>query len=105
VIVVGAPNSARTRSGCVEVAERAGCPKALLIQRAHEIDWADFEGIRTLGVTAGASAPQVLVDEIIDAFRARYRCNGRDRGRLPTKTCSSRCRASCADDRRGRAAE
>jgi 4-hydroxy-3-methylbut-2-enyl diphosphate reductase len=71
VIVVGAPNSSNSLR-LVEVAERAGCPKALLIQRAHEIDWADFEGIRTLGVTAGASAPQVLVDEIIDAFRARY---------------------------------
>ena len=71
VIVVGAPNSSNSLR-LVEVAERAGCPKALLIQRAHEINWADFEGIRTLGVTAGASAPQVLVDEIIDAFRARY---------------------------------
>jgi 4-hydroxy-3-methylbut-2-enyl diphosphate reductase len=71
VIVVGAPNSSNSLR-LVEVAERAGCPKALLIQRAHEINWADFEGILTLGVTAGASAPQVLVDEIIDAFRARY---------------------------------
>jgi 4-hydroxy-3-methylbut-2-enyl diphosphate reductase len=71
VIVVGAPNSSNSLR-LVEVAERAGCPKALLIQRAHEINWADFEGIHTLGVTAGASAPQVLVDEIIDAFRARY---------------------------------
>ena len=71
VIVVGAPNSSNSLR-LVEVAERAGCPKALLIQRAHEISWDDFEGIRTLGVTAGASAPQVLVDEIIDAFRARY---------------------------------
>ncbi len=71
VIVVGAPNSSNSLR-LVEVAERAGCPKALLIQRAHEINWADFENIRTLGVTAGASAPQVLVDEIIDAFRERY---------------------------------
>lgn len=71
VIVVGAPNSSNSLR-LVEVAERAGCPKALLIQRAHEINWNDFEGIHTLGVTAGASAPQVLVDEIIDAFRARY---------------------------------
>ncbi len=71
VIVVGAPNSSNSLR-LVEVAERAGCPRALLIQRANEINWADFEGMRTLGVTAGASAPQVLVDEIIDAFRARY---------------------------------
>jgi 4-hydroxy-3-methylbut-2-enyl diphosphate reductase len=71
VIVVGAPNSSNSLR-LVEVAERAGCPKAHLIQRAHEINWADFDGVRTLGVTAGASAPQVLVDEIIDAFRERY---------------------------------
>ncbi len=71
VIVVGAPNSSNSLR-LVEVAERAGCPKAFLVQRAHEINWADFEGIRTLGVTAGASAPQVLVDEIIDAFRSRF---------------------------------
>jgi 4-hydroxy-3-methylbut-2-en-1-yl diphosphate reductase len=71
VIVVGAPNSSNSLR-LVEVAERAGCPKALLIQRAHEINWADFDGVRMLGVTAGASAPQVLVDEIIDAFRNRY---------------------------------
>jgi 4-hydroxy-3-methylbut-2-enyl diphosphate reductase len=71
VIVVGAPNSSNSLR-LVEVAERSGCPKALLVQRAHELSWADFEGIGTLGVTAGASAPQVLVDEIIDAFRDRF---------------------------------
>jgi 4-hydroxy-3-methylbut-2-enyl diphosphate reductase len=56
----------------VEVAERAGCPHAVLIQRASEIDWDMFDGISRLGVTAGASAPEVLVDEIIDAFKARF---------------------------------
>ena len=71
VIVVGAPNSSNSLR-LVEVAERAGCPKALLVQRAHELPWAEFDGITTLGVTAGASAPQVLIDEIIDAFRARF---------------------------------
>ena len=71
VIVVGAPNSSNSLR-LVEVAERSGCPKALLIQRAHELPWPELEGIRTLGITAGASAPQVLVDEIIDAFRACY---------------------------------
>jgi 4-hydroxy-3-methylbut-2-enyl diphosphate reductase len=54
------------------VAERTGCPKALLVQRAAEIPWAEFDGIRTLGVTAGASAPELLVEEIVDAFRARF---------------------------------
>jgi 4-hydroxy-3-methylbut-2-en-1-yl diphosphate reductase len=56
----------------VEVAERAGCPKALLVQRAADIPWDELAGIATLGVTAGASAPELLVDEIVDAFRARF---------------------------------
>jgi 4-hydroxy-3-methylbut-2-enyl diphosphate reductase len=71
LIVVGAPNSSNSLR-LVEVAERAGCPKALLVQRAAEIPWAEFAGIRTLGVTAGASAPELLVEDIVDAFRARF---------------------------------
>ena len=71
MIVVGSPNSSNSIR-LVEVAERAGCPAAVLIQRAAEIDWAMFNGISRLGVTAGASAPEVLVDEIIDAFKARF---------------------------------
>jgi 4-hydroxy-3-methylbut-2-enyl diphosphate reductase len=54
------------------VAERVGCPAAFLIQRAAEIPWDRLVGIGTVGITAGASAPEVLVDEIIAAFRARY---------------------------------
>ena len=71
VIVVGAPNSSNSLR-LVEVAERAGCPKALLVQQASEIPWEQFEGIATLGITAGASAPELLVSQIIDAFRARF---------------------------------
>jgi 4-hydroxy-3-methylbut-2-en-1-yl diphosphate reductase len=71
MIVVGSPNSSNSLR-LVEVAERAGCPCAVLIQRASEIDWKMFDGISRLGVTAGASAPEVLVDEIIDAFRMRF---------------------------------
>jgi 4-hydroxy-3-methylbut-2-en-1-yl diphosphate reductase len=71
MIVVGSPNSSNSLR-LVEVAERAGCAYAVLIQRAAEIDWDAFSGIKRLGVTAGASAPEVLVDEIIDAFKARY---------------------------------
>jgi 4-hydroxy-3-methylbut-2-enyl diphosphate reductase len=56
----------------VEVAERAGCPKALLVQQAADIPWDKLEGIATLGITAGASAPELLVTQIIDAFRARF---------------------------------
>ena len=71
LIVVGAPNSSNSLR-LVEVAERAGCPKALLVQRASDIPWDELAGIATLGITAGASAPELLVDEIIAAFRARF---------------------------------
>ncbi len=70
VIVVGAPNSSNSQR-LVEVAERAGCPQATLLQRAADIDWRLFETTQVLGITAGASAPEALVDEIIDAFRQR----------------------------------
>ena len=71
LIVVGAPNSSNSLR-LVEVAERAGCPKALLVQRAAELAWEEFDGITTLGITAGASAPELLVTEIIEAFGARF---------------------------------
>jgi len=71
LIVVGAPNSSNSLR-LVEVARRAGCPRALLVQRAADIDWREFEGIATLGITAGASAPELLVSEILDAFRTRF---------------------------------
>ncbi|MCC0023079.1 MAG: 4-hydroxy-3-methylbut-2-enyl diphosphate reductase [Hyphomicrobiaceae bacterium] len=71
MIVVGAPNSSNSMR-LVEVAERAGCPIAKLVQRAGEIDWEAFSGIRGLGITAGASAPETLVSEIIDAFGERF---------------------------------
>jgi 4-hydroxy-3-methylbut-2-enyl diphosphate reductase len=71
MIVVGSPNSSNSQR-LKEVAERAGCPLARLILRADDIDWSLFGDITSLGVTAGASAPEVLVEEIIDAFAARY---------------------------------
>ena len=71
LIVVGSPNSSNSVR-LVEVAKRAGCPGAMLVQSADEIDWNEFIGIRSIGITAGASAPEVLVDEIIDAFKARF---------------------------------
>ena len=71
LLVVGSPNSSNSQR-LKEVAERAGCAKARLVLRASEIDWTMFTGIRTLGLTAGASAPEVLVEEILDAFAARY---------------------------------
>jgi len=71
LLVVGAPNSSNSLR-LVEVAEREGCARAVLIQRAADIDWASFDGVGTVGVTAGASAPEVLVDEVIDALRRRF---------------------------------
>ncbi|MFN7090060.1 MAG: 4-hydroxy-3-methylbut-2-enyl diphosphate reductase [Allorhizobium sp.] len=70
-IVVGAPNSSNSKR-LVEVALRAGATRSMLVQRASEIDWDDVDEIGTLGISAGASAPEVIVDEIIDAFRERF---------------------------------
>jgi 4-hydroxy-3-methylbut-2-enyl diphosphate reductase len=70
-IVVGAPNSSNSQR-LREVAERAGCRHAVLVQRAADIDWSVFGSIESLGVTAGASAPEVLVEEILAAFAERY---------------------------------
>ena len=71
MLVVGAPNSSNSRR-LVEVGARAGCGYAQLVQRAADIDWRAIEGIRTIGVTAGASAPEVLVNEVIEALQARF---------------------------------
>ncbi|GAB4067113.1 4-hydroxy-3-methylbut-2-enyl diphosphate reductase [Ancylobacter sonchi] len=71
MIVVGAPNSSNSQR-LREAAERAGCRSAALVQRASEIDWTVFGAIASLAVTAGASAPEILVEEIIDAFAERF---------------------------------
>mgnify|MGYP000158766576 CR=1 FL=1 len=71
MLVVGAPNSSNSRR-LVEVGSRAGCPYAQLVQRASDIDWRALEGITSIGITAGASAPEVLVNEVIDALRDRF---------------------------------
>ena len=71
VLVIGAPNSSNSMR-LVEVASRAGVKRAALVQRAIDIDWGMMAGARVVGLTAGASAPDVLVNEVIDAFRARY---------------------------------
>ncbi len=71
ILVVGAPNSSNSKR-LVEVALRSGCPKAMLVQKAAEIPWHDLQNIKSLGLTAGASAPEILVDEIIAKFKAKY---------------------------------
>jgi 4-hydroxy-3-methylbut-2-enyl diphosphate reductase len=70
-LIVGAPNWSNSRR-LVEVAERAGAARSLLVQRAGDIPWSEIDAIGTLGLSAGASAPEIIVDEIIDAFRARF---------------------------------
>jgi 4-hydroxy-3-methylbut-2-enyl diphosphate reductase len=71
MIVIGAPNSSNSQR-LKEVAERAGCPHATLVSNAAEIDWTILDAISAVGITAGASAPEVLVEEVIDAFARRY---------------------------------
>ncbi len=71
ILVIGAPNSSNSRR-LVEVGAKAGCAYSQLVQRASDIDWRALDGIRTIGITAGASAPEVLIDEVIDAFSGRY---------------------------------
>jgi 4-hydroxy-3-methylbut-2-en-1-yl diphosphate reductase len=71
VIVVGSPNSSNSQR-LAEVAERAGCRVSRLLPSARDIDWNVFGDIRSLAITAGASAPEILVEQVIDAFAERY---------------------------------
>jgi 4-hydroxy-3-methylbut-2-en-1-yl diphosphate reductase len=71
MIVVGAPNSSNSQR-LKEVALRSGCPRATLVQRAAELDWSMLDGVAHIGITAGASAPEVLVEEVLGALAERY---------------------------------
>ena len=71
LLVVGAPNSSNSKR-LVEVASRAGCSYAQLVQRATDIDWRALHGINSIGITAGASAPDILIQEVVDAFSDHY---------------------------------
>jgi 4-hydroxy-3-methylbut-2-enyl diphosphate reductase len=71
MLVVGAPNSSNSKR-LVEVGTKAGCGYSQLVQRAKDIDWRALDGIASMGITAGASAPEALIDEVIDAFHDRY---------------------------------
>ena len=71
LFVIGAPNSSNSKR-LVEVADGAGCRYSRLIQRAGDIVWADLVGQNCIGISAGASAPEVLVEEVLDAFRERF---------------------------------
>ena len=74
MVGIGAPNSSNSQR-LREVAARAGCPVSLLVQRAGDLDWQRLGNIRRVGITAGASAPEVLVEEVIGAFAERYTVN------------------------------
>ena len=73
VLIIGAPNSSNSRR-LVEVAQKNGC-RSFLIQRASEIDWDIFEDVKNVGISAGASAPKILVEEVKQAVKARFKTN------------------------------
>ena len=70
-LVVGAPNSSNSKR-LVEVARQAGCPKSMLVQRGTDVDLDWLKGCRRVGLSAGASAPEVLVQEVVEALRAGF---------------------------------
>lgn len=71
MLVVGAPNSSNSQR-LVEVGRKAGCAYSQLVMRGADIDWRSLDGIKSIGITAGASAPEILINEVIDAFKGRY---------------------------------
>jgi len=71
MLVIGAPNSSNSMR-LVEVGKKAGCTKVFLVQRAKDIPWDELDTSRTIGITAGASAPEELVEEVIDAFANKF---------------------------------
>lgn len=71
MLVIGAPNSSNSNR-LVEVAKSYGCPKSMLVQGAQDLDWEWLQNTKIVGLTAGASAPEVLVEEVIEALSAQY---------------------------------
>ena len=71
LLVIGAPNSSNSQR-LVEVGRKAGCAYSQLVQRASDIDWRAIAGAASVGITAGASAPETLIEEVVDAFRDRF---------------------------------
>ena len=71
LLVIGAPNSSNSQR-LVEVAKKAGCKNSQLVQRATEINWDKLTDIKSIGITAGASAPEILINEVIDALKERF---------------------------------
>jgi 4-hydroxy-3-methylbut-2-enyl diphosphate reductase len=71
LLVIGAPNSSNSQR-LVEVAKKAGCNNSQMVQRAAEINWNSLIDIKSIGITAGASAPEILVKEVVDALKERF---------------------------------
>ena len=71
LLVIGAPNSSNSQR-LVEVAKKAGCKNSQLVQRAKEINWDKLTDIKSIGITAGASAPEILINEVIEALKERF---------------------------------
>ncbi|MFT4715715.1 MAG: 4-hydroxy-3-methylbut-2-enyl diphosphate reductase [Paracoccaceae bacterium] len=71
LLVIGSPNSSNSRR-LVEVGSKAGCAYSQLVPRATDIDWRALKGVKAIGITAGASAPEVLIREVINAFSERF---------------------------------
>ena len=71
LLVIGAPNSSNSQR-LVEVAKKAGCNNSQMDQRAAEINWSSLIDIKSIGITAGASAPEILVKEVVDALKERF---------------------------------
>ena len=71
LLVIGAPNSSNSKR-LVEVAKKAGCKNSQLVQRATEINWDKLMDIKSIGITAGASAPEILINEVIEALKERF---------------------------------
>ena len=72
LLVIGAPNSSNSQR-LVEVAKKAGCENSQMVQRAAEINWNSLMNIKSVGITAGASAPEILVNEVVDALKVRFK--------------------------------
>ena len=71
LLVIGAPNSSNSKR-LVEVGKSSGCKYSQMVQRASDIDWRALEGVKSIGITAGASAPEILINEVILTISDRF---------------------------------
>ena len=71
LLVIGAPNSSNSKR-LVEVGKSSGCKYSQMVQRASDIDWRALKGVKSIGITAGASAPEILINEVILAISSRF---------------------------------